>query len=950
MFTDWNNTQKDYARDKCIHELFEAQVERTPEAVAVVSEDQQLTYHELNCRANQLAYHLQDLGVEPEALVGICMERSSDMVVGLLGILKAGGAYVPLDPEYPKERLDFILKDSQPSILLTQARLVAELPARRAQLVYLDTDWPGISQQTDQNPRSNASAGNLAYVIYTSGSTGKPKGVMITHANLCHFVQTVQVMLDVTADDIYLHTASITYALSVRQLMVPLCQGSTVVVATSEQVRDTLALFDVIKQQGVTMMDFVPSHWRTCVQTLAGLKPDSRTDLLYNKLRQIVCVGEPLSSDLPREWTLGFKHGARLVNVFGQTETTGLVTVFPILATDEERVKVVPIGRAVANTHIYILDPNMRPVLADVPGELFIGGPGLARGYLNRPELTVEKFIPDPFTGEPGVRLYKTGDLACYGPDGNIEYLGRVDQQVKIRGIRIELGEIEAVLRQHPVVREAVVITQEDTPGDKQLIAYVLPKLKQSPTVSELRSFLKEKLPEYMIPSVFVMLEALPLTPNGKVDRRALPAPDQGRPEVETAFAAPRDSLELQLTKIWENLLGIQPVGVQDDFFELGGHSLLAVKLTAQIEKAFGKHFPPAALFQAPTIEQLASILRQEKWSDSWSSLVPIQPGGSKLPFFWIHGDSSNAFLPRYLGPNQPLYGLMHQSEDGKPALYTKVETIAAHYLKEIRTVQPEGPYFLGGYSFGGTVAFEMAQQLKKQGQDVPLLVLLDSHFPGDDIPDSRSILTNVTLFRTEAHRHLRNLALPGPQEKLAYVLVRVKGTIKGKIKERTERINKILKKAVCKICLVMDRPIPFSLRSAYILDIYYQARRNYVPQLYPGRAIYFKSEKRSSDHQLNWGRLIAGGLESYEAPGDHVDMIKQPNAHFWAEKLKACLYKVQSKEASCQPDRLQEGVESTVNNRPILPSDVRLRWHYKLEHEGRLSKVSTNRTLLQRK
>jgi thioesterase domain-containing protein/acyl carrier protein len=476
------------------------------------------------------------------------------------------------------------------------------------------------------------------------------------------------------------------------------------------------------------------------------------------------------------------------------------------------------------------------------------------------------------------------------------------------------------VLRQHPVVREAVVITQEDTPGDKQLIAYILPKLEQSPTVIDLRSFLKTKLPDYMIPSVFVMLEALPLTPSGKVDRRALPAPDQGRPEVETAFAKPRDSLELQLTKIWEEIFGMQPIGVRDDFFELGGHSLLAVKLTAQIEKAFGKHFPPAALFQAPTIEQLATVLRQEKWSDSWSSLVPIQPGGSKLPFFWIHGDSSNAFLPRYLGPNQPLYGLMHQSEDGKPALYTKVETIAAHYLKEIRTVQPEGPYFLGGYSFGGTVAFEMAQQLKKQGQDVPLLVLLDSHFPGDDIPDSRSV------FRTEAQRHLRNLALLGPQEKLAYVLVKVKDRSKSKIMHMITRTSKILKKVLCKVYLSMGRSIPPSLRSPYILDIYRQARRNYVPQLYPGRAIYFKAEKRSSDQQLNWGRLIAGGLEAYEMPGDHVDMIKEPNAHFWAEKLKACLYKAQSKEASRQPHRLQEGVESTVNNRPILPSEVRLR------------------------
>ena len=473
--------------------------------------------------------------------------------------------------------------------------------------------------------------------------------------------------------------------------------------------------------------------------------------------------------------------------------------------------------------------------------------------------------------------------------DGCLEHLGRKDFRVKIRGFSIELEEIEAALRTSPVVQETIVDVRKNESQDDSLVAYIVPTRGQTPTVSEIRKYLKDKLPDYMMPSAFVLLETLPLTPTGKLDRRALPKPDQSRPVLDKAFVAPQDPMELQLTKIWEKILGIRPIGVKDNFFDLGGDSLRAVQLITQIEKVFGKPIPPALLFRSPTIAQLASILREEKWPASWSSLVPVQTGGSKLPFFWIHGDDSNAILPHYLGPDQPLYGLEHQSQDGKPARYTQVETIAAHYLEEIRGVQPHGPYFLGGYSFGGIVAFEAAQQLTKQGEEVAFLFLLDSHFPGCDIPSSRNL-----FFRDEVHRHFSNIALLEYEEKLTYILVRVKEKIKYAFNKTG--ISKFLKRAVCRIYLLMGHPLPPYLRSFYILGVYNQASRNYTPKPYLGRALYIKAETRPSNYGFHWGRLMAGGLEIHEVPGNHLDIRVEPNVHFWAEKLKTCLSHAQPK------------------------------------------------------
>jgi amino acid adenylation domain-containing protein len=546
-----NDTQTDCPTDACIHHLFEAQVERTPDAVALVFEDQQLSYRELNRRANQLAHHLQKLSVGPEVKVGICVERSIDMVEGILGILKAGAAFVPLDPMYPKDRLSYMIQETQVPVMLTQEPLLRELPMHGAHVVCLDTGWPSILKQSEENLNIRTSAASLAYTMYTSGSTGMPKGVMVMHVNLSHYVQDLQVPLGVTSDDVYLHTASISFSSSVRQLMVPLTQGATVAIATPEQRTNPLGLFDLIKRRGVTIMDTGPSFLESCTHALARLEPRARKILLHNKLRLILTTGEPLPYRVARNWSFEFKHGTRLINMYGATETSGSVAVYPIPAKDDDRAKIVPLGQPVANTQICLLDRDQQPVPAGASGELYVAGPRVARAYLNRAELTAKSFIPDPFSAEPGARMWKTGDLACYLPDGNIEFIGRIDHLIIIRGIRIEPAEVEAVLKQHSAIWETVVVARDDLPGDKRLVAYFVPDPEGAPSVSELRGLLNEKLPEYMVPSVFVMLDALPRLPNGKLDRRALPAPEQKRPDLDQPYVAPRSELQLYLSDLW---------------------------------------------------------------------------------------------------------------------------------------------------------------------------------------------------------------------------------------------------------------------------------------------------------------------------------------------------------------------------------------------------------------
>ncbi|MEH2157011.1 non-ribosomal peptide synthetase, partial [Nostoc sp.] len=604
LLVEWNDTGVDYPIDKCIHQLFEEQVKLTPDAVAVVFENQHLTYHELNSRANQLAHYLRSLGVSGDVLVGICVERSLEMVMGLLGILKAGGAYVPLDPEYPQDRLSFMLEDAQVSVLLTQQHLVEKLQKHQAQVVCLDTDWHFISQLNQDNLITEIQATNLVYVIYTSGSTGTPKGVLIAHKGLLNLVLWHHRTFKITSIDKATQLAGTGFDAAAWELWPYLTAGASIYLAKSEILASPVNLRDWLISHQITI-SFVPTP---ITQELLSL--EWTTESLA--LRYVLTGGDKLNHYPPASVPF------QVVNNYGPTENTVVTTSGLVVAKKQDQT-LPSIGRPIDNTYIYILDKYLQPVPIGVPGELHIGGAGLARGYLNRSELTQEKFIPNPFGGSRGAgeRLYKTSDLTRYLPDGNIEYLGRIDNQIKIRGFRIELGEIEAILSQHPGVRENVVVTREDIPGEKRLVAYFVPQLQQTPTTNELRIFLKEKLPQYMVPSAFVSLECLPLTPNGKVDRKALPVPDSHNTQLAVSFVAPRTFVEKVLADIWANVLHLKQVGVLDNFFDLGGHSLSTIGVMSQINETFQINLPLRHLFTAPTIAELAYTIESTSGTDS---------------------------------------------------------------------------------------------------------------------------------------------------------------------------------------------------------------------------------------------------------------------------------------------------------------------------------------------
>lgn len=585
LLVEWNQTQLEFPQ-QCIHQLFEAQVDKTPDAVAVVFADQSLTYQQLNQRANQLARYLQKLGVGAEVPVCICVNRSIEMVVGLLGILKAGGAYVPLDPTYPLERLEYIQQDVRSPVLLTQRQLTAQMSSQSAQVVCLDTDWEEIKQQTPENLATATKSNNLAYVIYTSGSTGLPKGVEIAHSNVVNFLSAMQQSVGLNQQDVLLAVTTLAFDIAALEIFLPLTIGARVVVASREVASDGVQLSDLLNNSQATVMQATPATWRILLSV--GWQG--------SKHLKILCGGEALSRQLANQ-LLPQCHG--LWNLYGPTETTIWSTVEQVEWGED----IVPIGRPIGNTYIYILDSNLQPTPIGVPGELYIGGAGVARGYWQRPELTTQRFIINPFLFQPDQRLYKTGDLVRYRSDGKIEYIGRLDYQVKIRGFRIELGEIEAVLAKHSDVQQVVVIAKQDS-----LIAYVVSCSRRTVTVSELRDFLKQKLPYYMVPQAFVFLDSLPLTPNGKVNRNALADADTPIANFNDAFVPPRNAIEEVLAGIWAKILGVE-LGIHDNFFDLGGHSLLATQVISRIRETFKVELPLRCLFESPSVAELSQRL-----------------------------------------------------------------------------------------------------------------------------------------------------------------------------------------------------------------------------------------------------------------------------------------------------------------------------------------------------
>ena len=614
LLIEWNATARDFPTGKLIHHLLEVQAERTPEATAAAFEAKSISYGELNRRANQVAHFLQGLGVAAEVKVGIFMDRSLDMLIGLLGVMKAGGAFVPLDPSHPKHRLGFMLEDAAVSVLLTERRLVNSLPEYRGKSLCLDSDANAIDQQSVDNPISAIEPENLAYVIYTSGSTGRPKGASISHRALLNFSLAVTEQFSLTSADRFLQFASISFDVAIEEIVPSLLCGAAVIMRDQRQLASPIELTKVIEQERVTVMELPTAYWQEWVNEMSQSGKPTPVSL-----RLVIVGGEKSSAGAVTKWR---EFNKQLKHVYGVTEVAITSTVYTDSANGRQ--SELPIGKPIANTRIYALDAQMNPVGIGIAGEMYIGGEGLGRGYVSDAAVTAEKFVPNPFGDEPGMRLYKTGDLMTYLPGGDIEFIGRSDDQIKLRGFRVELGEIESVLKQYPGVENAVVTVKEgavpnlqsgadeidslqaNASGGKRLIAYVVTSQKQSPAIEDLRGYLHRRLPDYMVPSIFVMLDKLPLTRNGKVDRGALPTPVGTRPELHGAFVAPRDAVEQRLADIYADVLRLGQVGVHDNFFELGGHSLLATRVISRVRAAFEVELGLRALFESPTVGGLA--------------------------------------------------------------------------------------------------------------------------------------------------------------------------------------------------------------------------------------------------------------------------------------------------------------------------------------------------------
>ena len=844
IVTECNNTAIDYPKDKCIHQLFEQQVRLTPDAIAIIFDRLQLTYQELDNRANQLANYLQTQGVKPDTKIGICINRCLEMVVGILGILKAGGAYIPLDPAYPQERLSHMLEDSGVSVLLTTENLVEQLPENKAKQICLDKDWDNlIASQSQLAPDSDVNPSNLAYVIYTSGSTGKPKGVMIEHNSLVNFTQTATKEYGINNRDRILQFASISFDIAVEEMYPCLTSGATLILRTDDFLTNGSGMLEKCHELELTVLDLPTAYWHQLASDLATGEWDAPASL-----RLVIIGGEAVIPEKVKIWQTSFKNNKypELINTYGPTEATVVVTKCKLSESINQDSGLIQmtIGKPFDNVKIYILDSCLNPVPIGVPGELHIGGKCLARGYLNRPKLTAQKFIPDPFN--PGMRMYKSGDLARYLADGNIEFLGRIDHQVKIRGFRVELGGIETVLNQHGAVKEAVVIPHEYEAGDKRLVAYIVPQNQKAPACKKLKGFLKNRLPEYMIPSGFVVLDALPLTPNDKVNRKALPKPDKTNLNLQEEYLSANNDVEQKLVSIWEQAFGIVPIGIKDNFFSLGGNSLMATSMVAQIDKVFDQKLSQGIFFEAPTIEELAAIIVQEEIVSE--SVVKINANGKKAPLFII---SNTGFLYQemigHLDKEQPVY-IIQEPLDKAPEM-------ASRCIQQIRNIQPQGPYNLLGHSYEGLVTYEIGRQLQAQNEQIAFLGMVDTPIPE---------VENRARHETSLYKRYRRLKIVfGLSQKHIFNFFK-------------ERIDYKLS----------DKFFP-------LLSTLEKLTNEHEVKSYPGKITIYAAVYefyKLEDANLGWDKWV-DAIEIHEIPGTHRSMLlRKDNAKLLAEKLRACL------------------------------------------------------------
>ena len=884
----WNDTAVDYPHTKSLSSLLSLAAATYPDKTALIftgtiSNHNALTYKELDKRANQMAHAIRNVidanhtGTTP--VVGVMLERSPELVITLLAVLKAGAAYVPIDPEYPQERTAFMLADSGATVLITSQEYAADTSSKTEgvaknlpTVIQLETLLTECNPYPDTPPDVAISGHDLAYILYTSGSTGQPKGVQVEHRNLINLLYGMVAWPGITNKDVLLAVTTVSFDIAGLELFLPLLVGATVLLADTETTKNGSALLNAVTTHGVTVIQATPVTYK--MMLAAGWEQPLPL--------KILCCGEPLAKDLAQKLTARCQS---LWNMYGPTETTIYSTGKQILATDE----VITIGKPIQNTQIYILDEHLNPVPGGSIGEIYIAGDGVARGYLNRPDLTRERFIDNPFEPAEKGKMYRTGDLGMFTENGEVNCLGRIDQQVKVRGYRIELGEIEYTLTNQVGITEVVVMAREDRPGDQRLVAYVVPIKPLSPEtfrsqVLTWRAGVLWVLPGYMVPNDFVQLDQLPITPNGKIDRKALPRP--------VPVLIPKESQSGLVTKtekmvaaIWKKALETDEISRDTDFFEAGGHSMIAIQVMTQLEKETGKRLPLSTLFTHPTVRELADLICRDAKPENWKSLVPIQPNGSKMPLYIIHGIGLNLLnfsgMVSYMDPEQPIYGLQALGLDGDDDPLDNMEAIAERYLSEVLDQNPDGPYAIGGYSFGGYVALEMARQLRKMGKEVKLLAMFDTN-----AQESESTQKGLARLTRKLGRQLPKLAwfsrslVQDPIATLQYQ--------RGYVKRL---FNSLLKKTGSH----GHTPVQNHLdRLQRIMEKHEIAFHTYSMQPYDGVVDLFKAKRRvyyvDDLKFLGWKKYALRGVRVHDVPGDHATMLLPPHDKTFARALQKAL------------------------------------------------------------
>ncbi|EKQ71208.1 amino acid adenylation enzyme/thioester reductase family protein [Leptolyngbyaceae cyanobacterium JSC-12] len=895
LLVEWSSGSTDYPQIP-VHQYIEAHALRQPDAIALKFNGQQLTYAELNQRANQLAHYLMQMGIGANDRVAVCVEPSLDISIALLAVFKAGGTYVPLDPTHPTERLTAILEDTQPKILLTQSHLLSTLPAISAYQFCFEQDWQYIQYLPTYNPHTAICLDQTAYVVYTSGTTGKPKGVMATYGNLVNYILVARDQFSFDHHDVMPAIARFTFSITMFELLSPLVAGGTLVILEREHVLDFKRMVQTLQQ--VTVAHLSPSLLRKLIAYIKDTGVDIQT---FRGLKHISSGGDMVSADLLESMKQVFPS-AEIYVIYGCSEISCMGCFYPV--PPDCTVTRSRVGKPFKNVSVRLYDPQQNLVPVGVVGEIYFGGAGVTQGYLNRAELTQEKFVVIN-----GQRFYRTGDLGRFDTDGNLEILGRSDFQIKLRGIRIEPGEIEVALRQAPGVRDGVVMARELGTSEKSLVAYVVLDPAQKPAIEEIRRFLQTKLPDYMVPVGFVVLEAMPVNMNQKIDRRALPLPTPENLAGFKPFVAPRDEYEQRLAEIWEFVLGIRPIGVQDNFFDIGGDSLQAVILMDRIEKVFGKALPLSTLLTESTIEQLAAVLKQAKESDIHKSVVLLRKGGSKPPIFFIHDGEGETLLYRNLAfclkADHPVYGLQPYSRDSFPILHTRIGEMASYYTDQIRQVQPEGPYFLGGLCIGGFLAFEIARRLQNLGHTVAMVALIDT---ADVQATVRTGLVTSQRFNSFSKSLSQSQQLSHHQRifhLLKTVGKKARNLIAYEVQSRAAKSQAQIKMQLLRYYLDRGLPLPSFLQNISVRVALKFAEKEYVPEApFQGEVLLFRATQKSSvfdgteiddtpyteiysDPLLGWEKRVTDGVRVYDVPGGHSSMLQDPNVQVMAEEMQ---------------------------------------------------------------